>query len=64
MACLSDDLIFILQSQQEHDALIQEITKLLLDHGCDPMVKNKEGESPFNLAVKEVFSVLFLSYVT
>ncbi|KAF8788729.1 Poly [ADP-ribose] polymerase tankyrase like protein [Argiope bruennichi] len=41
------------KAQQEHDALIQEITKLLLDHGCDPMVRNKEGESPFNLAVKE-----------
>ncbi|XP_035216657.1 poly [ADP-ribose] polymerase tankyrase-like isoform X2 [Stegodyphus dumicola] len=44
---------FEAKAQQEHDALIQEITKLLLDHGCDPMVKNKEGESPFNLAVKE-----------
>ncbi|GIY73435.1 poly polymerase tankyrase [Caerostris extrusa] len=41
------------KAQQEHDDLIQEITKLLLDHGCDPMVRNKEGESPFNLAVKE-----------
>ncbi|GFR16104.1 poly polymerase tankyrase [Trichonephila clavata] len=41
------------KAQQEHDALIQEITKLLLDHGCDPMVRNKEGESPFNLAVKQ-----------
>nr|XP_042896391.1 poly [ADP-ribose] polymerase tankyrase isoform X4 [Parasteatoda tepidariorum] len=45
--------LFKEEAQQEHDALIQEITKLLLDHGCDPMVKNKEGESPFTLAVKE-----------
>ncbi|XP_054722688.1 LOW QUALITY PROTEIN: uncharacterized protein LOC129232581 [Uloborus diversus] len=48
-----EKLLFKEEAQQEHDALIQEITKLLLDHGCDPMVKNKEGESPFNLAVKE-----------
>ncbi|GFT42008.1 poly polymerase tankyrase [Nephila pilipes] len=45
--------LFKEEAQQEHDVLIQEITKLLLDHGCDPMVRNKEGESPFNLAVKE-----------
>ncbi|GIY18397.1 poly polymerase tankyrase [Caerostris darwini] len=45
--------LFKEEAQQEHDDLIQEITKLLLDHGCDPMVRNKEGESPFNLAVKE-----------
>lgn len=45
--------LFKEETQQEHDALIQEITKLLLDHGCDLTVKNKEGDSPFNLAVKE-----------